>query len=222
MNLLALDTSTAQASVALLSGNAFLCKEQSNQKTHAQFILPLINQLLVEAGLQLNQLDGIVLGQGPGSFTGLRIACSVAKGLAYPHDLGIIPVNNLAAIAFAVREQMGHADKPVLAMLDARMQQVYWAYFSAHEFMGEAKVNAVQDIPLLNARSILAGVGIDEYWEDFPEMLKAHIDLKLSCYPNAASMIRLALQAGIKAQSAAVIQPVYVRNQVTHGSSGQR
>ena len=95
MKLLAIDTSTEIASVALMIGNELTCEEQGSQKTHAQLLLPMIDKLMVDAGLQLNQLDGIIFGCGPGSFTGLRIACSIAKGLAYAHDLGLIPVSSL-------------------------------------------------------------------------------------------------------------------------------
>ena len=102
MNLLAIDTSTELASVALLHGGKLFNKEQGSQRTHAQLLLPLIDEIMKEAGLQINQLDAIIFGCGPGSFTGLRIACSVAKGLAYAHDLKLIPVHNLASIAWSL------------------------------------------------------------------------------------------------------------------------
>src|ERR1700733_12183845 len=99
MNLLAIDTSTTRASLAINLGGEILSKEQDAQHSHARLLLPMIEQLLAEAQLTINQLDGIVYGCGPGSFTGLRIACSIAKGLAYAHDLPLFPVSSLAAIA---------------------------------------------------------------------------------------------------------------------------
>ena len=87
MNLLAIDTSTDHATVALAFGNELLSEEQGSMRQHAQFLLPMVERLLTSASLSFSQLDGIVFGCGPGSFTGLRIACSVAKAFAFAHDL---------------------------------------------------------------------------------------------------------------------------------------
>ncbi len=220
MKLLAIDTSTEIASVALMVGNELLCDEQGSQKTHAQLVLPLIDKLMNQASIQMSQLDGIVFGCGPGSFTGLRIACSIAKGLAYAHDLGVIPISNLAAIAWSARELKNDMNVPVLALLDARMHEMYWSYFTKGHLSSEDRVNAVQEIQLPEQQSVIvAGVGIDEYWADFSEAIKSQISEKINLYPNAAAMIRLALYADIKPVSVVDAQPVYVRNQVTQGGS---
>lgn len=220
MKLLAIDTSTEIASVAIMVDDELSCEEQGSQKTHAQLLLPLIDKLMVHAGLQMNQLDGIIFGCGPGSFTGLRIACSIAKGLAFAHDLGLIPVSSLGAIAWAARESEGDINLPVLAVLDARMHEMYWSYFAEGSLVSEDKVNAVQEIQLPEQKPvIIAGVGIDEYWPDFPQQIKSRITNKITQYPNAAAMIHLAQHAEIKPVSAAQAQPVYVRNQVTQGGS---
>jgi tRNA threonylcarbamoyladenosine biosynthesis protein TsaB len=220
MKLLAIDTSTEIASIALMVDEEMFDAEQESQKTHAQFILPLIDGLMNQAGLQMQHLDGIVFGCGPGSFTGLRIACSIAKGLAYAHDLGLIPVSSLAAIAWSVRE-LKNDDLPVLSVVDARMHEMYWSYFAPDKSLSQERVSPVQEIKLPDHLSVvLAGVGIDEYWAEFPESIKSHISDKINLYPNAAAMIRLALCTGIKPLSAELAQPVYVRNQVTQGGSG--
>lgn len=223
MKLLAIDTSTEIASVALMVGEELFCEEQGSQKTHAQLVLPLVDKLMNQAGIQINQLDGIVFGCGPGSFTGLRISCSIAKGLAYAHDLGLIPISSLAAIAWSARELKSKSHDvsvPVLAVLDARMHEMYWGYFAKGSMSSDGRVNAVQEIELPEQQSvILAGVGIEEYWADFPDALKSQISEKINLYPNAAAMIRLALHADIKPVSVADAQPVYVRNQVTQGGS---
>lgn len=217
MNLLAIDTSTELASVAVLRGEELFSKEQGAQRTHAQFLLPMIDALLAEASMSMNQLDAIVFGCGPGSFTGLRIACSVAKGLAYAHDLDLIPVSSLAAIAWAARKLTAHDDLPLLALLDARMHEMYWAYYPPGQFSAEERVNAVADISVANEQAlILAGAGIEEYWADFPEQLKAQISTQLSVYPSAVAMIELVRACGIQPVSVADAQPVYVRNQVTY------
>ncbi|WP_454783981.1 tRNA (adenosine(37)-N6)-threonylcarbamoyltransferase complex dimerization subunit type 1 TsaB [Legionella sp. WA2024007413] len=216
MKLLAIDTSTETASVALFTGEELFCEEQNNQKTHAQFIVPMIDKLMVNAGLQMNQLDGIVFGRGPGSFTGLRIACSIAKGLAYANDLQLIPVSSLAAIAWSVRQQKQTNHISVLTVLDARMHEVYWAYFAENQWEAGEHVNPVKELHLPENHSvILAGVGIDLYWNDFTSEIKSHISDKITINPSAAAMIQFAQSSGQKPLSAAEAQPVYVRNKVT-------
>jgi len=218
MNLLAIDASTDYSSVAIQVGEVLLCEELSSQKTHAQLLLPLIEQLFKKAQIEVQDLDGIVFGQGPGSFTGLRIACSIAKGLAYPYNIPLIPVSGLGAITYAAREQV--ADAPVLAVLDARMQEMYWGFFPENVLIVEDRVNAAQDIQIPATEEIvLAGVGIDLYWADFTRQLKSQISLKLNLYPRATDMIHLAQQEKIKSVLVADAQPVYVRNQVTQGDS---
>jgi tRNA threonylcarbamoyladenosine biosynthesis protein TsaB len=218
MKLLAIDTSTEVASVALMVGNEISCQEQPSQRMHAQLLLPMIDKLMIEADLKMNHLDGVIFGCGPGSFTGLRIACSIAKGLAYAHDLGVIPVGSLAAIAHAVRAQKPHS--AVLAVLDARMNELYWGYFLKDTFIAVDNVTKAQDIQLPNEESIvLAGIGIDVYWDCFPDSLKSQVSSRLPLYPNAAAMIRLALDAAIEPISAAAAAPVYVRNKVTQGEA---
>ncbi len=220
MKLLAIDTSTEIASVALMIGEETSCEEQGSQKAHAQLLLPMIDRLMTHAGLQMNQLDGIIFGCGPGSFTGLRIACSIAKGLAYAHDLGLIPVSSLGAIAWAARALHHDPNLPVLAVLDARMHEMYWSYFAKGKLVSEERVNAVQELQLPEQQSvILAGVGIDEYWADFPDSIKSQITAKVTLYPKAEAMIHLAQHAALKPVSVAEAQPIYVRNQVTQGGS---
>ena len=219
-NLLAIDTSTEQASVALLSNHHILVKEQGSQKTHAQVLLPMIEQLMVDAALSIQQLDGIIFGSGPGSFTGLRIACSIAKGLAYAHDIGLIPVSSLGAITWSVREVLNDMNAPVLAVLDARMHEVYWSYYAPGHHTALEQVSSAQEIQLAGDHSlVLAGVGIDLYRDELPESLRGRISHQIATVPQAAAMITLAQHLAIQPISAADAQPVYVRNQVTQGAS---
>lgn len=220
MKLLAIDTSTEIASVAVLAEEKITYEEQGSQRAHAQLLLPMIDRQMIQAGLQMNQLDGIIFGCGPGSFTGLRIACSIAKGLAYAHDLDLIPVSSLAAIAWAARESVDYATSPVLAVLDARMHEMYWAYYPEDQFKAEEQVNPVHEIQLpINHSVVLAGAGIDLYWADFSDQVKSQVGARLTVFPNAAAMIRLVQHTGILPVSVAQAQPVYVRNQVTQGDS---
>ena len=123
MNLLALDTSTEFCSAALLRGESLTHREAHAVQRHSELILPMIEELLASADFELSQLDGIAFGAGPGSFTGLRIACGVAQGLAFGVDIPVVPVGTLVALA-----QETGADK-VIACLDARMGEIYHAVY---------------------------------------------------------------------------------------------
>lgn len=219
MNLLAIDASTDKASVAVQAGDELFCLEQDSVKTHAQLILPMVERLMGEADLRLNQLDGIVFGCGPGSFTGLRIACSIAKGLAHAHNLKLTPVSCLSAIAWAAREQEPYNDLPVLAVIDARMNELYWGYFAPGAFIAEERVTPVQQITIPSAELlVMAGIGIEPYWQGLSPEIKSLTPIRLDISPNAGAMIRLAQATNIQAIPAARAQPVYVRNQVTQGT----
>ncbi|TAL62242.1 MAG: tRNA (adenosine(37)-N6)-threonylcarbamoyltransferase complex dimerization subunit type 1 TsaB [Legionella sp.] len=219
MKLLAIDASTEFSSIALTLGEEVLVEELSSQKTHAQLLLPMIQAICTQAGVEIADLEGIVFGCGPGSFTGLRIACSIAKGLAYPTQIPLYPVSSLTAIASLAREQ--YPEAPVLAVLDARMQEMYWAYYPPQTQQVDARLNAVKDIEIPQTQEVvLAGVGIDLYWQDFTEQLKSQVTQQLTLYPQAATMIRLVQEGLIKPVTVAEAQPVYVRNQVTQGERG--
>lgn len=249
MNLLAIDTSTEYASIALSFKGQLLSKEQDAQRSHAQALLPMIDQLLGEAELSLSQLDAIVYGEGPGSFTGLRIACSVAKGLAFARDLPLYPVSTLAAIAnetFESYEELQSSS--VLAVIDARMNQLYWAIFQNNPRISSlAEVSAAADIGLNFAENslnsvdnrpitqttptfrglemkdkqalVLAGIGYESYLPQFTPALQAKIANYFTIFPKASAMIRLVLNGAIAPVNASEALPVYIRNQITQGES---
>ncbi|WP_028387747.1 tRNA (adenosine(37)-N6)-threonylcarbamoyltransferase complex dimerization subunit type 1 TsaB [Legionella fairfieldensis] len=220
MNLLAIDTSTECASVALASHESLFSKEQEGPRQHAQFILPMIESLLAEAELSMNQLDAIVYGRGPGSFTGLRIACSVAKGLAYAHDLPLFPVSSLAAIAHEVL----YTDKTlknvsVLALIDARMNQLYWACFDRqlNEEVKEQVSDVTDILPEGKQPLVVAGVGYESYLPGLSSAVHSRMINHFTIYPRAQAMLRLVLANKIKPVSAIDASPVYIRNQITQG-----
>lgn len=213
MKLLAIDTSTEHATVALAIGDDVYSDEQGSLRQHAQLLLPMVEGLLTKASIKLNQLDGIIFGRGPGSFTGLRVACSIAKALAYAHDLPLFPVSSLAAVANEVyyTEPNLASETQVLAMLDARMQQVYWACFSRDDSLPVEQVTAAEDVFAPTTPLIVAGVGLDAYAAQFSTSLQAQIIKQRVVYPEARAMIRLVRQGMIQAVSAAEALPVYVR-----------
>lgn len=214
MTLLAIDTSTERATVALAVGDAVFHDEKHSVREHAMCLLPMVEGLLTAASLSLNQLDGIVFGCGPGSFTGLRITCSIAKALAYAHDLPLYPVSSLAAIANEVYYTATdlQPDGHVFAMLDARMQQVYWADFTHINDSPIEQVSAAQDVVWTSATPlIIAGVGLDAYAPFWPQSIQALALTPRLVYPDARAMIRVVRAGGVQAVSAAEALPVYVR-----------
>jgi len=123
LNILALETSTQYCSAALLLDGTLTCREELAGQRHSELILAMVDALLDASNCELAHLNGIAFGAGPGSFTGLRIACGVAQGLAFGAGLPVVPVGTLLALAEA-------AGAPrVVTCLDARMGQIYHAAY---------------------------------------------------------------------------------------------
>ncbi len=128
MKILAIDTATEACSAALLiigeTGDTEISSRyQLAPREHSRLILKMIDELLTEADVPVSSVDAIAFGQGPGSFMGLRIAAGVVQGIAFAHDIPVVPVSTLKAIAQRAYEETGSAH--VLATIDARMDEVY-------------------------------------------------------------------------------------------------
>jgi tRNA threonylcarbamoyladenosine biosynthesis protein TsaB len=123
--LIAIETSTENCSAALLRDGALLERSELAPRRHAALILPMIESLLDEAGVSRHDLDAVAVGRGPGAFTGVRLAISVAQGLALGLDIPVIPVSSLAALA----QDVPPGDASILAAIDARMGEVYAGAF---------------------------------------------------------------------------------------------
>ena len=127
MRLLALDTATEACSAAIFRDGVVDERYEVMGRGHAGRLLPMADELLRAAGMAVTDLDAIAFGRGPGGFTGLRIAAGVAQGLAAGIGKPVLPVSDLAALAAAGARTSGAGR--VLACMDARMGQVYWAAF---------------------------------------------------------------------------------------------
>ncbi|MCY7389304.1 MAG: tRNA (adenosine(37)-N6)-threonylcarbamoyltransferase complex dimerization subunit type 1 TsaB [Burkholderiales bacterium] len=123
MNLLALETSTERLSIAILRGDASFARDIDAGQRHSELALPLLHELLAAAKCTLRELDAIAFGQGPGSFTGVRIACGLSQGLAFGIGKSLVPVPTQMALA----EQTAAAQ--VLVAIDARMGEIYFAAY---------------------------------------------------------------------------------------------
>ena len=142
LRLLAIETATESCSAALLVDGRIIERSEIAPRRHAELILPMIESLLAEAGLSRRQIDGIAVGRGPGAFTGVRLAISVAQGIALGLDVPVVPVSSLAALAQDVPAEL---DAPILAVIDARMGEIYAGTFRRNadglvEAIGEESV----------------------------------------------------------------------------------
>ena len=125
--LLALDTATEACSVALLHDGKVTSHYEVIPRLHAQKLLPMIQTLLADAGVELSAVDAIAFGRGPGAFTGVRIAIGVVQGLAFALERPVLPISNLAVLA--QRAHREHGATQVAAAIDARMDEVYWGCY---------------------------------------------------------------------------------------------
>lgn len=163
MNLLAIDTALENCSVGLATGGVVFSRVETIGKGHAERLMPEIAALLAEAGVAATDLGRIVVSIGPGSFTGLRVGISAARGLALVHRIPVVGIGTLHVhAALAVRERGEGGDRPILALLPARGDDLYGQLFSAEaEPIGEAVLEAMPFFADLAARAgaDLAGAG---------------------------------------------------------------
>ncbi|WP_367606313.1 tRNA (adenosine(37)-N6)-threonylcarbamoyltransferase complex dimerization subunit type 1 TsaB [Legionella sp. W05-934-2] len=219
MKWLALDCSTDTASVAVGENQCLGSRQQVGVRTHSQKLLHMVNELLSEQQWYPESLDAIIFGRGPGSFTGLRVACSVVQGMAFAHDLPVYPVSGLQSIAHHLRLKGEKA--PILAAVDARMNELYWAIYSGKTMvLAEEQVSHAQQISLTDNRFVIAGVGVEAYLPQLGEEIRQRIIQVLTIYPNLEAMVDLVLNKHIEPVTAIQALPVYIRNQVTQGASG--
>ena len=215
MNILALETSSQTASVALLAGErVFLAQVAASAGASSQ-VLPLVTRLLAQAGLTMAQLDAIAYGAGPGAFTGVRVACALAQGLAFGLKVPVVGINTLEALAEGVRlHQPVSVGACVYAAIDARMDELYVAAYTLRadqtwQTVIEPQLVARASAPAVPAGAIVVGNGMDA------------VDAVM---PSAQAVARLAarvLQATPhpSAQFAAKhAQPLYLRNKVAFTS----
>lgn len=219
MKLLAIDTSSLSCAVGLRIGDDSISRYAEEPRAHTRLLMPMINECLGEAAVTLDELDAIVLGNGPGSFIGMRIAASVAQGLAFGAGLDVVPVSSLAVVAHAA----GRPGELVAVAQDAHMSEVYLGLFrmgntGAPDPLVPERLQSQVSIPeLADAGEIVtAGCG----WKRYPLLLEANRSLvgrqSEVYYPAPESLLELgkfAWQAGGQIAPADV-NPAYLRQKV--------
>ena len=220
MNILALETATDACSVALLTAVGLWSRHEVAPRQHTDLLLGMIDAVLADAAVTRNNIDGVAFGHGPGSFTGVRIAASVAQGIAAARNLPVAPVSSLRALAAGaiVADEGGR----VLVALDARRAEIY---FAAYEFDADNVdsrahcqdcVIAPEDVRIPDGVSWLrAGNGWDAYASRLPAAVQA-LPAATVTFPDArhiASLGAAEFAAGRGVSAAAAI-PRYLRGAV--------
>lgn len=224
MKILAIDTATEACSAAIAVDGTVLARYDEPGRGHAERILPMIDELLAEAGLALAALDAIAFGRGPGGFTGVRIAAGVAQGLAFGAGLPVVPVSDLEALATrALKERAAAA---ALICMDARMSEVYWCAFERmpgsgvqaldRERVGPPASVSRESYKRVHGRWLGAGTGFAAY-PDLGLRLAVELDgTAAALLPRAEEVAFIAqreFSAG-RVVDPAQAMPVYVRDQV--------
>jgi len=217
MRILALDTSTEWLTVAAGDGIAWHVRAEHARSTNSERVLPVVDAVLADAGWTLRDLDGIAFGAGPGTFTGVRIACSIAQGLAFGADLPVVAVGTLAALAQAAWRERNV--KRVVACLDARMREVYVAAYIREEDHWHTTLEPV----VLKPDDVRLPPGNDWHGEGdgyaaYPQLaaLAGLASVNATAVPDARAVAELALPElaagrGVAPEDA---RPLYVRHRV--------
>ncbi len=225
LRILAFDTTTEACSAALSTAQGVFSRSEIMPRGHTRRLLPLLDELLGQAALQLSDLDAIAYCRGPGSFTGIRIAAGVAQGLSYGANLPLIPVSTLACLAQGVyREQGGEV---VLTAIDARMDEVYWGVYqlTAPGIMvarTDELVVSPEAVPVPSPLLLGSWYGVGSGWDLYKERIMARCGkptggLDGGRLPDARDCLSIAHTRYLEGAlvSACEALPVYLRNRVT-------
>jgi tRNA threonylcarbamoyladenosine biosynthesis protein TsaB len=230
VNILAIDTSTLETSVAVVTGTAALPEvralAESQAHTHSDSLLELVDRVLGASGLTLATLDGLAIGVGPGSFTGLRIGMSTAKGLAFAASKPLWAVSSLAALALDIDRLVDlSAGAVVVPLLDARRSEIFAGFYRVEHgaalALAEERVLTPEALPAVVAevaraagttRIVPVGDGFDVYGDVIVEALRGQIERVpgARATPSAVAVARLAM-GGQMPDVAATGAPVYIR-----------
>jgi tRNA threonylcarbamoyladenosine biosynthesis protein TsaB len=215
VNLLAIETSTELCSVALLKDGALFVEEAMAENRHSQMLVPMIRRVLERAHLAPVAMDAFAFGQGPGSFTGIRIACGIVQGLAFGAGRPVVPIPSLLALV-----EQSH-ERRVVAALDARMNEAYIAAYARNgEDWDEVVAPRLADAATLPALPGRQWAATGSGFERLPWLRDAYRDSVEMRYgsdlPRAGAVARLAARRLARGASvpAAEAAPLYLRDKV--------
>ncbi|MDD5056244.1 MAG: tRNA (adenosine(37)-N6)-threonylcarbamoyltransferase complex dimerization subunit type 1 TsaB [Sideroxydans sp.] len=218
MKILALETSTEYCSVALWQDGAVSERSELVGQKHSEVLMAMLDALLKDAGLRIGDLDGIAFGKGPGSFTGVRIACGVTQGLALGANLNVVGVCTLQAVA----ETCGK--EKVIAALDARMGELYLAAYEKHNGEWRAAIEPclckAEDAPVPDGDGWCgAGNGFAVQGAALQARYDGHLRADAAesgVFPRAAAIAVLGATAFVRGEAvdAALALPLYLRDKV--------
>ena len=211
--ILGIDTSTLRASLAVIDGGELVCERESEVRTHSERIIALIDEVLGVAGVAIADLEGVAVGAGPGSFTGLRIGMATAKGLCYAAGKPLWAVSSLAALALGGTRP----DRLLVPVLDARRKEVFVGFYRAGDrgvesvaaeavLAPSAVAAAIAEVTQGDEGAVLFGDGVELY----REQLDGAGELRDGpLRPSAADVARLAARSD--PADLAAVAPVYIR-----------
>jgi tRNA threonylcarbamoyladenosine biosynthesis protein TsaB len=214
MNIVAFDTATDVCSVALRTANGTWHDHRAEPRQQARLLLPMIDALVIEAGISMADLDVVVYGRGPGSFTGVRIAVAAAQGISLATGARTLGVSTLASVAQVAYEKSGAT--AIVASLDARMGEVYLGHYVMDESLGVVELRGAESVvapaELGNAEhgALFAGSGAERYADRVAGRIERDV------WPTALSLLRLAepvINAG-NLDAPGEAEPVYLRDKV--------
>ncbi|HEY4292477.1 tRNA (adenosine(37)-N6)-threonylcarbamoyltransferase complex dimerization subunit type 1 TsaB [Luteibacter sp.] len=219
MNFLAIETSTEACSVALVHGDVVLERSEIAPRRHAELVLPMADDLLAEAGLKRQALDGIAVGRGPGAFTGVRLGVSLAQGMAMALDVPVVTVSSLQALALEAPDD----DASILSVIDARMGEIYVATWRREDDGGITLIDrervdtaAALELPEATAWHVV-GTG----WATYESVLRQRIHAPVRSadggrYPQARHVAEVAARRFRDGEAVApeLALPVYLRDKV--------
>jgi len=222
--ILAIETATSSCSVAINYQQDVIERHEVGNNVHSKVLLEMVQDLLAQTGLKTNDIDAVAVGQGPGSFTGLRIGVGVAQGIAYGIDAPMIGISSLDALANQAAE-----NGRVIAGIDARMGEIYWCEYVRNNDgilrIGELRVTSPEDITCSEGEEgklQLLGNAWAEYQDRFSaKLMKSATVDDAQTYPMADSLLELAQAYYIQGKliNAIDFAPEYVRNDVAKKSS---
>lgn len=215
--LLALETSAAVGSVALTVGGTLTEREIAVPREQTESVLQHIDELLAGAALAAGDLDAVAFGQGPGSFTGLRVAAAVAQGLGFSTGVPLVPVSSLAGLAQAVLSVNASRAELALCLVDARMGEVYSGLYRLENGLavavGAEQIGPPEAVHCPDKPFVLAGNGAEVHPEALAALTAAAVARSEQSMPRARDLLPLAA-ARAAAGSTVALQaalPVYLR-----------